>query len=151
MNVRTLLVIVSLVILLASGAAYTFFAIVGGPLGPAGTDSTVATRRGGDSPGPMFEIAPLMVNLSTNGTPGVRYVRTGIVFEVDADRTRRALEEREPQVKDRVISIVREQTTASISGSEGLEQLRASLRQAVNELLPEGQVVQVLFTDLVVQ
>lgn len=99
----------------------------------------------------MFEIGPLTVNLSNNGAPGVRYMRTGIVLEVDSEKTRRALEQREPQVKDRIIAIVREQTTESISGVEGLERLRGELRQSVNELLSEGQVHQVLFTDLVVQ
>src|SRR5690625_2009809 len=151
MNVRTLLIIVSLVILLASGAAYTVFALVGPTLGVTGPDLTSASSRAGDTPGPMFEIGPLMVNLSTNGQPGVRYVRAGIVLEVDSEKTRRALERREPPVKDRVISIVRVQTTESISGSEGQEQLRESLLQSVNELLPEGHVVQVWFTDLVVQ
>src|SRR5690606_40012766 len=58
MNVRTLLLIISLVILLASGAAYGVFTIMGGPLGAAGGGS-----KEKDGPGPMFEIGTLIVNL----------------------------------------------------------------------------------------
>jgi len=146
MNVRTLLLIISLVILLASGAAYGVFTIMGGPLGAAGGGS-----KEKDGPGPMFEIGTLIVNLAPNGTPGGRFVRANIVLEADSDKTLRELARREPQVKDRVIAVVREKTAASIAGADGQEQLRRELLSSVNELLTEGQVVQVWFTDLVVQ
>lgn len=99
----------------------------------------------------MVEVGTFTVNLSNNGVPGVRYVRTGVVLEVDSEKTVRELERREPQVKDRIISIIRLQTTESISGAEGQEQLRQSLLESVNELLPDGRVVQVWFTEMVVQ
>lgn len=148
MNVRTLLLIISLVILLASGAAYVVFTVIGGPLNPRGDMETGARVS---QPGPMYEVGPLMVNLSANGSPGVRFMRTGVVLEADSDKTFRELERREPQVIDRIISIVRQQTAQSIAGVDGQEQLRKQLLEAVNELLPEGRVVQVWFTDLVVQ
>lgn len=99
----------------------------------------------------MVDVGTLTVNLSTNGSPGARYVRSGIVLEVDSEKTVRELGRREPQVKDRIISIVRLQTTESIAGAEGQEQLRRSLVDSLNELLSDGRVVQVWFTDLVVQ
>src|SRR5690625_168669 len=102
MNVRTLLLIISLVILLASGAAYVMFMIMGGPLNPR-SEMDAGARV--EQPGPMFEVGPLMVNLSANGSPGVRFMRTGIVLEADSEKTRRELERREPQVLDRIIFI----------------------------------------------
>lgn len=147
MNVRTLLLLISFVILLASGSAYVVFSIVGGPLG--GGDMAVSGRT--NQPGPMYDIGTLTVNLSNNGAPGARYMRTGVVLEVDSDKTMRELEQREPQVVDRIISVMREQTAQSISGAEGQEKLRAQLLESVNEVLFEGRIVQVWFTDLVVQ
>ncbi len=78
-------------------------------------------------------------------------MRTGVVLEADSDKTVRELERREPQIVDRIISIMREQTAQSISGAEGQEKLRTQLLESVNEVLGEGRIVQVWFTDLVVQ
>lgn len=135
--------------MLASGAAYTVFTIVGGPLNVS-RDGASGGRRA-EGPGPMYEIGTLMVNLATNGAPGVRYVRTGVVLEADSEKTLRELERRQPQVRDRIIAVVREQTAESIAGNDGQDRLRESLVRSVNELLSEGEVVQVWFTDLVVQ
>lgn len=147
MNFRTLLLIISLVILLASGSAYVVFVIVGGPFDRGDLE---ASGRG-ELPGPMYDVGTLTVNLQNDGAPGVRYVRTGVVLELDSQKTARELERREPQIVDRIIAVLREQTVESISGSEGQEKLRTQLLASVNEVLAEGEVLQVWFTDLVVQ
>lgn len=144
MNFRTLLLIISLAILLASGSTYLVFTFFGGSVG--GGDGTAG------QPGPMYDVGPLTVNLlNGNGGTGVRYMRTGVVLELDAEKTRREIEQRQPQIKDRIIAVLRQQTVDSVTGKDGQDKLRAELVASINEVLTEGQVVQVWFTDLVVQ
>jgi len=146
MNFRTFLLIISLAILLASGTTYMVFTLVRGATGPR----EGAGRVG--APGPMYDIGTLTVNLlNSEGETGVRYMRTGVVLELDSERTRREVEQREPQIVDRILSVMRQQTVTSVTGAEGQEKLRAEIVASVNDILVQGRVIQVWFTDLVVQ
>lgn len=150
MNVRTLIVIVAVTVLLASAAAYTVFALVGAPLGSDGPGLNLFSRNS-DVPGPMYETGEMTVNLLANNQPSTRYVRTNIVIELDSDKTLQTVEQRTAQFRDRIISIIRQETVSSISGSEGQEALAQTLMATLNNLLPEGEIVSVYFVDLVVQ
>src|SRR5690606_39809532 len=73
------------------------------------------------------------------------------VCSSDLERTRREVEQREPQIVDRILSVMRQQTVTSVTGAEGQEKLRAEIVASVNDILVQGRVIQVWFTDLVVQ
>lgn len=150
MSMRNVIIIVAVIVLLASGSAYTVFSIIGAPWGgESPRPATKSSERNG--PGPIYNAGTMTVNLSAHGVPSTRFVRAGVAFELDSEKARRQLEQREEQVKDKIISIVRQQTPESIATAEGERALKQQLGEAVNELLVDGLVRDVYFFDLVVQ
>lgn len=151
MNFRNIILIIAVVILLASASAYTVFAIVGAPLGGGRISVDSEQSRGRSGPGPVFNVGTMTINLAArSGATSGRVVRAGIAFELDGEKTKRQLEQREEQVKDRIISIMRQQTPEDIATNEGLDALKVHLKEAIDGVLSEGHVVDVYFFDLVV-
>lgn len=150
MSLRNILLIVAVIILLASASAYTVFTIVGVPLGnrPLPTETVSPARS--STPGPVYNAGSMIVNLSGSNNASGRVVRAGVAFELDSEKTRRQLEQREEQVKDRILSIVRQQTLESVATNEGLDAMRGDLKQAIGALLHEGEVVNVYLFEWVV-
>ncbi|MBO8141044.1 MAG: flagellar basal body-associated FliL family protein [Firmicutes bacterium] len=149
-DARNFIILIALVILLAAGTTYSVFVFLGLPMGGDLEQGPSGPARE-SSLGPMFDAGTFTVNLSAGGVPAARYVRTGIVLDLDSQATLELVQERDPQVRDRIIAVLRQQTPESISGSEGLEQLKQTLKDAIDQVLPEGSVDDVFFVELVVQ
>lgn len=149
---RALVVAVAMVILATVGSAFaTYLIFAGGSPGGFGANEVSSSLSDGQREpiGPTFSAGDFTVNLASNGP--TRFIRTGLVMEVSEGRTVGELEERRPQVRDRVIAILRARSTSDLNQANGLEDLRESIMESVNELLIRGTVVNVYFIDLVVQ
>ena len=151
LDMRNLIILVALVILLAAGTAYAVYAFLGVSFGwrSSGPGAGVAAVLG--EPGPMLDAGSFTVNLSAGTGPSVRYLRTGIVLELGSPEVQVALEQRMPQVRDRIIGVLREQTMESLHGSEGMARLKQQLRASIEELTGPGTIVDIYLVDLVVQ
>lgn len=153
LDLKLIIGAVALVILATVGSAFTTYLIFGGT-GSALSSSEPAAVNDANGPrpvGPMFEVGDFTVNISTP-TAQPRFIRTGIVLELNNERgLRQELESRHPQVRDRIISILRTRSIEQLNGSRGLEELRRDIVQSINELLPRGEVVDAFFMDLVIQ
>jgi len=150
-DMRNVIIWLALVILLAAGTAYAVYALLGvefgwrsAPAGPGGVPGLA-------DPGPMLAAGTFTVNLTAGNMPAARYVRTEIVLEVESEAVLAALQARMPQVRDRIIDVLRQQTVESLHGSDGLGRLKQALRTRVDELVGAGTVREVYFVDLVVQ
>ncbi len=151
---KLLIVAVALVILATVGSAFATFLIFGGGVAElAGSGSGSNTE--GNTPrsmGPVYEVGEFTVNVKNSDARGSRFVRTGIVLEISDDRSLRSeLENRHPQLRDRIITLLRGKTAAQIDSTEGLETLRTEIVSSINDLLIHGEVVDVYFIDLVLQ
>lgn len=149
MSLRNVIIIIAVIVLLSSGSAYTVFTLVGPPWGAQQVKVVEVDRNA--KAGPIYNAGVMTVNLSAHGVPSTRFVRAGVAFELDSERSRRRLEQREEQVKDRIIAVVRQQTPETIASDEGMDEIRRLLSASIKELLPEGTVNDVFFFDLVVQ
>ncbi|HHT9144429.1 MAG: flagellar basal body-associated FliL family protein [Candidatus Brocadiaceae bacterium] len=97
-------------------------------------------------------IAPvetLIVNLS--GSNGRRYLRTKINLEAKDGDVKKLIETKSIQIKDRLISILSSKTLEEIDGLEAQENLRKEIKDAVDVVLKVEGVLQVYFTEFVVQ
>lgn len=100
--------------------------------------------------GPTAKIGDFTVNLADEGV--VRhYVRTGVVLEVTNQQTLLELGQRDPQIKDAIISVLSSKTTADIRTPEGKAALRQEIADRINAFLNNGRVRRVYFTDFVFQ
>lgn len=151
LSLSTLVVLGLLVVVAAIGSAYLVFW--------AFTQGTSATAAPPDTPSfveavqpPSFEanLGQFTVNLA--GSPLARnYLRTTIVIDVTTRRAESEVEARMTQMRDAVIATLRRVSPGDLATDDGLVNLKAQVRQALNPLLQHGDVTQVYFLELVVQ
>ncbi|MCR4321245.1 MAG: flagellar basal body-associated FliL family protein [Candidatus Brocadiaceae bacterium] len=91
----------------------------------------------------------LIVNLS--GSNGRRYLKAKINLEAKDGDVKKLIEAKSIQIKDRLISILSSKTLEDIDGLEAQENLRKETKDAVDVLLKVEGVLQVYFTEFVVQ
>ena len=101
--------------------------------------------------GPTLDAGEFVVNLAPGPGLVVHYARLGVVIEADRQAVVEELRRREPQVRDTIISVIRSKRLEDLASSSGTETVRREMVQALQRLASKGRVVNVYFTDFVVQ
>ena len=97
----------------------------------------------------MLALDPFVVNLLAEDA--ARYLKVRVELEAESPALRAELEERLPQVRDGVISVLSARDVADVTSYEGKTLLKHDIQERVNGLLRDGRVRSVLFTEFVVQ
>ena len=92
---------------------------------------------------------PIIVNLA--GTKGQRYLKVSTKFEVTDDKVIEELKIRTPQILDLLISILSSKTIDDVSNTVGRNRLRREIIDKCNAELMSGKVINVYFTEFVIQ
>ena len=92
---------------------------------------------------------PIIVNLA--GTKGQRYLKVSIQFEVTDDNVVDELKARQPLILDLLIGILSSKTIEDVSNTVGRNRLRREIIDKSNAELVSGKVINVYFTEFVVQ
>ena len=149
---RFWLFVVGLVVLAAvsgGGLAFTQY----GRLAQAATDGAAdAEAAPDDAPvayGAFTELKGLVVNPA--GTSGTRYLAVSIGFEADGPEVLAELERKEIVVRDAVLTRLSQRTAAELSAISRRDALKEELRTSVNEILQEGDIRRLYFTQYVLQ
>lgn len=121
----------------AEGAADTAAASVAG---------TAATSK---DVGMMVNIDSFIVNILDD--QGTRYLKGTITIEIDGQAGADEITARMPQVRDAILLHVGNKTFQELNDLQGKLQLRAELLTRLNELLQNGKIQKIYFTDFVVQ
>lgn len=99
--------------------------------------------------GPLFSLETFIVNLAD--VERSRYLRVTMDLElaqaVDTDK----LNDRLPQVRDRILTILPSKTFEEIASVEGKTALRDEIIGKLNSLFPRAVVTNIFFTEFVVQ
>jgi len=80
-----------------------------------------------------------------------RYLRINISLEVENQLTADIVATRLPQLRDIVIMVLSNKTATELSYPEGKKGLRDEIYRRINEKMPEGSLMNIYFSDLVVQ
>lgn len=115
--------------------------------------------------GIMYALDPKVVNLAEPG--GLRYLKATITLELwpledfssfeEEERTQaeekflETIDDRRPKIDDIVTSLLSSKTFNEIATIEGKEQLKQELTTAINDSLGYRGVVNIYFTDFVIQ
>ncbi|MBO8127207.1 MAG: flagellar basal body-associated FliL family protein [Firmicutes bacterium] len=99
--------------------------------------------------GPTHDIGIFTVNLAGGG--GNRFARLGISLELADESIIPLVEERMPQIRDAVISIMTLKSIDQIDDQEGRRQLRAEIAHRLETILGKGNVKNIFFTEFVFQ
>ena len=97
----------------------------------------------------IVPVDTIVVNLS--GSNGRRYLKAKMNLEAKDGEVKKLIETKSVQIKDRLISILSSKTLEDIDGVEAQENLRKETKDAVDVVLKVEGVLQVYFTEFVVQ
>jgi flagellar protein FliL len=100
--------------------------------------------------GVLVSLEEIIASLRSEGS-SKNYVRTAISVEVKDEAMAKVIEERLAQLRDSVIMTVSQRTAAELTTPEGTKALREDLKERLAEHLPEGALLNIYFSDLVIQ
>ena len=99
--------------------------------------------------GKMYPLDPFIVNLfSENGS---RYLKTAINLELGTEEMGVELDAKKPLIRDIIIKALSAKSYEEISTIQGKENLKDEIVVNINEVLEDGKVNNVFFTNFVIQ
>ncbi len=157
-----IIVIILLVLLLIGGGLVAYFLLNGNDPQMQNTSSSTTksmqatkrssiTKRSTDylTVGPMYPMSQFIVNLlSENGS---RFLKTTINLEMDKPELSNELDKKKPLIRDIIIRILSSKTFEEVSTMKGKSRLKDEIVNKVNNVLADGQIRDVFFTDFIVQ
>ncbi|WP_104697677.1 MULTISPECIES: flagellar basal body-associated protein FliL [unclassified Helicobacter] len=100
--------------------------------------------------GPLYPIAkPFVVNLVTQN--GRRYLKTSITLELSNPKLQAEIDQKTTVVQDIIIDILSSKSIEEIVTTKGKERIKDEILQRVNQILADGFIKNVFFTEFVVQ
>lgn len=105
--------------------------------------------HGGSSDGIVYAIEDIVVNPA--GTAGSRFLSASFGIEVSNPETATRLEEREPLVRDALITILSSKTLAELTDAKQKEIMRLQIKKRLSLLLKTEDLTNVFYTDFVLQ
>lgn len=99
--------------------------------------------------GPMYPLESFTLNLLSEG--GARYIKCTMQLEQSTDLLQPELDKKTAIVRDVVIRTLTSKTFEEVSTSKGKERLKDELVGKINDVLTDGFVKNIYFTDFVVQ
>jgi flagellar FliL protein len=99
--------------------------------------------------GPLFSLETFIVNLAD--VERSRYLRVTMDLELAQSSDTNKVNERLPQVRDRILMILPSKTFEDVASVEGKSALRDEIIGKLNSLFPRAVVTNIFFTEFVVQ
>ena len=142
----------AVVLALVIGAAGAWW-FMGGDSGGSGanqaaTNGAPATPQG-QAPGELYELPGFVVNLARSSR--TRYLKTTVQLELDSKPTVKKAKERQPQLRDALIILLSNQSVDGLQTMQGKYELKRQMVARLNNLLGDGAVRNVYFTEFVIQ
>jgi flagellar FliL protein len=104
-----------------------------------------------EKPRITYPLDSFIVNLMDKAEVGKRYLKVRIVLEVGDEEGRKTVDSHIPQLKDTILLLLSSQSFSDINTMEGKIELKQLLVSKVNQILGEGIVHRLYFTEFVVQ
>ncbi len=99
--------------------------------------------------GPVYAMEPFLVNLADPGRP--RFLKLVAQLELDADPVTGELDTLKPKVRDALLTLLSSKLSEQLITVADKERLRNEMIHRLNTFLSSGRVVEVYFTEFVVQ
>jgi flagellar protein FliL len=99
--------------------------------------------------GPTFDLGEIIVNLSDAGQ--ARYAKMSVAFELDAETTLEEATKMDPLIRDIVVELLSGETSEKILSLAARNDLKQRIMERVNDHFAEGKILQVFFTNVLVQ
>lgn len=157
-NMVLILIVVLLVVILILGGLGIYFFSSGGDdevTPQQNTQSASATRNNtGRSTqyltiGPMYPMSQFVVNLLSES--GSKYLKVILDLELDSEELAPEMDMKKSLVRDIIIRSLSSKTFEEVSTMKGKDRLKDEIVNKLNDVLTDGHVKNIFFTDFVVQ
>lgn len=144
-----LIIIVALVLVIAAGGVVGWMMLSGGEE-PAEQPAAEQEKKVPETAlGQIFDLETFVVNLNDPG--GKRYLKTKIDLEYTSMELAEELKQRLPQLRDVILLLLSNKSLDEIQGVEGKIALRGELILRINQILKNGKIRNLYFTQFVIQ
>jgi flagellar protein FliL len=97
----------------------------------------------------IWPMEAFVINIAE--TNGERYLKLVIQLEVSAPDVVKELEQLKPRLRDSILDLLTSKTYKDLMDLAGKQRLREEIAGRINNILQQGKVTKVYFTDFVVQ
>jgi len=98
-----------------------------------------------------YPLESFIVNLMDKSGIGKRYLKVRIILEIGDEEDKKMVESHTPQLTDTILLLLSSQLFNEINSMEGKLELKQALLSRINQVLGEGIVHRIYFTEFVVQ
>ena len=151
MSNKLIFLVVAVLLVVTLGLAGGFF-MMWNKLSALNTQSNAAAQnQQGQTAalGKLFPLDTFIVNLADQERS--RYLRVTMDLELLAPADSEKLNQRLPQVRDRILMLLPSKRFADIASTEGKTALRDEMIGKLNGLFPENVIANIFFSEFVVQ
>ncbi len=158
-NMVLILIVVLLIVLLVGGGLAAFFLMGSNDEAMSqpqqNTKSAPTKRKVGKRSsdyltiGPMYPMSQFVVNLLSEG--GSKYLKVSLDIELSSQELSAEMDMKKALIRDIIIRTLSSKTFEEVSTIKGKDRLKDEIVNSINEVLADGQVNNIFFTDFVVQ
>ncbi|MGD8991742.1 MAG: flagellar basal body-associated FliL family protein [Desulfobacterales bacterium] len=153
MSNKIMFLLIAVMLVLTVGLAAGFF-MMWGKLSDMNSAANAAVTTEAEQSqtaqlGTLFSLETFIVNLAD--VERSRYLRVTMDLELAESADTDKLNDRLPQVRDRILMILPSKTFEEIASVEGKTALRDEIIGKLNSLFPKEMVTNIFFTEFVVQ
>jgi len=109
------------------------------------------SKKKKEKPKIAYPLDSFIVNLMDKAGVGKRYLKIRIILEVGDEEGQKTVDSHIPQLKDTILLLLSSQSFSDINTMEGKIGLKQILVSKINQVLGEGIVHRLYFTEFVVQ
>jgi len=110
-----------------------------------------ADKRKADKMSIVCPLNSFVVNLLDKQGVGKRYLKVTMQLEVGNEEEKLLIENHNPQIRDIILLLLSSQSLKEINTMEGKLELKQALLSRMNQILGDGVVRRIYFTEFVVQ
>ena len=153
-----LIIIIALLVLLLVGGGAAAFLLMGSydvvaqqPMQQQASKSQRVSKRSTNllSIGPMYPMDNFIVNLLSES--GSRYLKVTLDIELSGEELAPEMDRKKSLIRDIIIRTLSAKTFEEVSTMKGKDRLKDEIVSKLNEVLADGHVQNIFFTDFVVQ
>jgi len=141
---RKLVLIVAAAVLVAAGTtgAVYWFAV-------AAPSATEIEQPQEPAKPVLYDAGEFVTNLADQRSR--RFIQVEVRLEVEGGPTARELDEKQVRVRNEILAVLRSKTYSEVNGEEGMTRLAGEIVKRLNGVLEAGRVVNLYFTEFIVQ
>lgn len=150
LSMKLILAAVLVVIVLLGGALVLKSGLIGGSSGgDEGSAEEKSNKQVTADIGPIYTLETFIVNLAD--PRGKKYLKTKLELELNNPLVVQEIDQRLPQFRDTVLTILSSKSFEDVRQLEGKYQLRAEIMTMLNQFLQSGEITNIYFTEFIVQ